>query len=157
MMEEFYRELRDLISQTDSLKHAVLACSAAHIHFAHIHFAQDGLSFSQATLAYYCRSVSDIRGSLLKMDQKHAEKNDGFLLSIIFLFVYGVGYISFLLTFHRLHASLLIYPSLSYTIAKKHCELTMSMTTVLWPRRKCCAILGVWYPDSHDFDVDVEF
>lgn len=79
-------EIQELVVQHRSLQYSVLACAASHLHFV-----DTSSQMQELALTYYSQAIRGLSEMLASASQ--IEDHNGILMSVILLYLHGVGLI----------------------------------------------------------------
>jgi hypothetical protein len=77
-------EIQELMVEHECLRYSVLACAASHLHFV-----DSSPQMQELSLTYYSQAIKGLSGVLAKIGQ--LENHNGLLMSIMLLYLHGVG------------------------------------------------------------------
>lgn len=88
---EFYTgwitEIQELMARHKSLQYSVLACAASHVHFI-----DASVQMQELALTYYSHALRGLSEMLASASQ--VENHNGLLMSVMLLYLHGVGLLS---------------------------------------------------------------
>ncbi len=82
-------EIQHLMVQHKSLLYAVLACAASHLYLR-----DSSWQMQELALTYYSKAIREVSGVLAAENSRQITNHDGLLMSVMLLYLHGVGLFS---------------------------------------------------------------